>query len=312
MLPGDVCAAILPIGATGFIGRQVVRHLLSGGHRSSPGSDVEHGEKGKAMARYQGFAERSSSCHRPVAGGGVWVSMLLLLLSSTVALAQSPLVAELHSVAVSYHHDPSRLDAIREGLEQTLKTDSRVENLVALARVSFIWGDIRAATEDQKLAAYDRGRQAAKRVIELEPRNVEARFWYALNTARWGQTKGVVRSLFLLPTVQEEIQHILKVAPQFTPVYALAGHVFSEVPGLLGGDLQKAEAMFRKGLEQDPQFTAMRVGLGKTLLKLGRVAEAQQELQAVLDETAPSNPADWQLRDTREARELLESMQGKS
>jgi tetratricopeptide (TPR) repeat protein len=264
------------------------------------------------MGRCRGFARRFSSSHRPVAGGCVWLLILVVLLSPTAALPQSPLVTELHTVAVSYHHDPTRLDAIREGLEQTLKTDSRVDNLVALARVSFIWGDIRATTEAQKLAAYDRGRQVAKHAIELEPRNVEARFWYALNTARWGQTKGVVRSLFLLPTVQEEIQIILKVAPQFTPVYALAGHVLYEVPGLLGGDLQKAEAMFRKGLEQDPRFTAMRVGLGKTLLKLGRVAEAQRELQAVLDETAPTNPADWQLRDMREARELLDSLKGKS
>jgi tetratricopeptide (TPR) repeat protein len=264
------------------------------------------------MARYLMFARCASSGNQSVVTGRLWVPIFVVLLSFTAALPQSPLVTELRTVAVSYHHDPTRLDAIRDGLEQTLKTDSRVENLVALARVSFIWGDIRATTEDQKLAAYDRGRQVAKRVIELEPRNVEARFWYALNTARWGQTKGVVRSLFLLPTVQEEIHLILKVAPQFTPVYALAGHVFYEVPALLGGDLQKAEEMFRKGLEQDPQFTAMRVGLGKTLLKLGRVAEAQRELQAVLDEKAPSNPADWQLRDTREARELLESMQGKS
>lgn len=239
------------------------------------------------------------------------MSVLFLLLVSATALGQSSLVAELQVVAVSYHHDPTRLDAIREGLEQTVNADTRVEHLVALARVSFIWGDIRAMTDDQKLAAYDRGRQVAKRVIELEPRHVEARFWYALNTARWGQTKGVLRSLFLLPTVQEEIQIILRMAPQFTPVYALAGHVLYEVPGLFGGDLQRAEEMFRKGLEQDPRFTAMRVGLGKTFLKLGRVAEAQRELQAVLDETAPSNPADWQLRDTREARALLDSLQGK-
>jgi predicted Zn-dependent protease len=238
--------------------------------------------------------------------------MLILLLSCMMAQAQSPLVTELQTVATSNHNDPSRLDAIRSGLEQMIKTDSRVENLVALARVNFIWGDIRATTEDQKLDAYDRGRQVAKRVIELESRHVEARFWYALNTARWGQTKGVVRSLFLLPTVQEEIQVILKLDPKFTPIYALAGHVFYEVPELLGGDLKKAEEMFRKGLEQDPQFTAMRVGLGKTLAKLGRVTEAQHELQAVLDEKAPSNPADWRLRDMREARELLESLRGKS
>jgi hypothetical protein len=156
-----------------------------GCRRSSPGGDVEHGEKGHDMARYQSLAQRSSSRHRPAVGGPVWLSILLLLLSPAAALAQSPLVAELQTVAVSYHRDPTRLDAIREGLEQALKTDSRVENLVALARVSFIWGDIRASTEAQKLAAYDRGRQVAKRVIELEPRNVEARFWYALNTARW-------------------------------------------------------------------------------------------------------------------------------
>jgi predicted Zn-dependent protease len=238
--------------------------------------------------------------------------MLVVLLSAAVATAQSLLAEELQAVATSYHHDPTRLDAIRHGLEQTITTDSRVANLVALARVSFIWGDIRATTNDQKLAAYDRGRQVAKRIIELEPQHVEARFWYALNTARWGQTKGVMRSLFLLPAVQEEIRIILKLDPTFTPVYALAGHVLSEVPGLLGGDLKKAEEMFRKGLEQDPQFTAMRVGLGKTLLKLGRIGEARQELQAVLDEKAPSNPADWQLRDRREARELLQSAQGES
>jgi len=247
-----------------------------------------------------------------LSGMSLCLAVFVVLLSSAGATAQSPLVDELQTVATSYHHDPARLDAIRHGLDQTIKTDSRVEHLIALARVSFIWGDIRATTDDQKVDAYDRGRQVAKRVIELEPKNVEARFWYALNTARWGQTKGVVRSLVLLPMVQEEIQVILQLDPMFTPVYALAGHVLYEVPGLLGGDLKKAEAMFRKGLEQDPQFTAMRVGLAKTLLKLGRVAEARQELQAVLNEKAPSNPADWQLRDLQEARTLLKSAQGES
>jgi hypothetical protein len=122
----------------------------------------------------------------------------------------------------------------------------------------------------------------------------------------------VVRSLFLLPSVLQEIQTILQLDPKFTPVYALAGHVFYEVPGLLGGDLKKAEAMFRKGLEQDPQLTAMRVGLGKALIKLGRVTEAQRELQTVLDEKAPNNPADWAMRDTGETRALLEALKSKS
>jgi tetratricopeptide (TPR) repeat protein len=279
-----VQAAVLVTGATGFIDRAVVRRLL--------------------------FSRRS--IHRQFNLTTVCIGMLFLCLTPPAAWAQSSLVAEVETVATAYHQDPAKLDGLRAALEQTLTTDSPLAHLVALARVSFIWGDVRAATREQKLTAYDRGRQVAKRVIELEPRHVEGHFWHALNTGRWGQIKGVVRSLFLLPTIQEEIDIILQLDPKFTPVYALAGNVYYEVPGLLGGDLKKAEEMFRTGLAQDPHFTAMRVGLGKTLIKLGRHAEAQRELQAVLDATTPSNPADWALRDTKEARESLTSLQDRS
>ncbi len=135
-----------------------------------------------------------------------------------------------------------------------------------------------------------------------------AHFWLATNTARWGQTNGVVRSLFLLPEVQREIRIVRDLDPGFTPVYALAGNVYYEVPALLGGDLAKAEAMFRTGLAQDPRYTVLRVGLGKTLIKRGHREEARRELTAVLEERAPRNPADWKMKDAPEARRLLERL----
>ena len=239
-------------------------------------------------------------------------AVLAALLSATVGWAQSPLVAELREVEKRYHQDPSRLDRIRAGLEAALRTDAHVQNHVALGQVCFIWGDIRARTTDEKLAAYDRGREAAKRAMEVEPRNLWAHFWFATNTARWGQTKGIVRSLFLLPTVQGEIQLMLDLDPRFAPAYSLAGHVAYEVPALLGGSLDRAEEMFRKGLALAPTFTGMRVGLGKTLVRKGRLAEARRELRAVLDERAPENPADWTLKDAKEAQALLDSIRGQS
>ena len=264
------------------------------------------------MALHRHCRAMNVSVHRQFNLSIMCISTLFLLFTLLSAWAQSPLVAEVETLARHYHQDPAQLDRLRAALEQTITTDAHIAHLVALARVSFIWGDVRAVTRDQKLDAYDRGRQVARRVIELAPRHVEGRFWYALNTGRWGQMKGIVRSLFLLPIVQEEIDIILQLDPQFTPVYVLAGHVYYEVPELLGGDLKKAEEMFRTGLAQDPHFTAMRVGLARTLIKLGRYDEARRELQAVLDETAPSNPADWALRDTKEAREFLQSLQDKS
>ena len=129
----------------------------------------------------------------------------------------------------------------------------------------------------------------------------------------WGQTEGLLRSLCLRPIVLEKIRTILELDPtMFTAVYALAGNVSYEVPGIFGGDYDRAESMFRKGLDQDPRLTGMRVGLGKTLIKKRRLAEARRELLTVLMEQAPTSPADWRRKDEPEARTLLDSLRGTS
>jgi len=236
------------------------------------------------------------------------VPLALLLALVAPARAQSPLVAELEVVATRYHENPRRLDALRDGLERAARTDPHPDILIAFARVCFIWGDVRATTTGQKLDAYDRGRRAAERAIEAAPRNARAHLWFGINSGRWGQTKGVVRSLFLLPTVQEAIRAALELDPTLAAAYALAGNVYYEVPGLLGGDLDESERLFRKGLELNPRFTGMRVGLAKTLIRKKRFAEARQQLRAVLGEPSPTNPADWTLKDTPDARALLEAI----
>lgn len=240
------------------------------------------------------------------------LAVALVLAIGSPALAQSPLVAELERVATRYHEDRRSLNAVRDALARAVARDPHVDTLIALARACFLAGDVRGTTTEEKLAAYAQGREAAKRAVEAAPRTAAAHFWYATNTARWGQTTGVLRSLFLLPDVQRSIDTVLQLDPTFTAVYSLAGNVYYEVPGLLGGDLARAEAMFRKGLEQDPKFTGMRVGLAKTLIKRGRTPEARRELETVLGETSPSNPADWAVKDAPEARRLIESLKNTS
>jgi tetratricopeptide (TPR) repeat protein len=240
------------------------------------------------------------------------LAALLIALTMGFAHAQSPLIGELDAAASHYHQDPAQLDRLRAGLERAVATDPHPANWIGLARISFLWGDIRATTREQKLEAYGRGRLAGQRAIELAPRDATAHFWYATNSARWGQTNGVIRSLFLLPTVREHLATALELDPTLTGAYVVAGYVYYEVPGLFGGDLEKAQESFRTALQQVPTFTTARVGLARTLAKKGKIAEARREAQAVLDEKTPSNPADWALKDTRDARQLLEALQGKS
>ena len=240
------------------------------------------------------------------------LAALLVILSVSAADAQSPLAGQMRSWATRYHLDLPGVDRMRAQLAEAVRADPHVDNLVALAEVCFIWGDVRARTTEERLAAYDEGREAARRAVEAAPRSVAAHFWLGTNTGRWGQTRGVTRALFLLPSVKREIDTVLALDPRFAPVYSLAGYVYAEVPELLGGDLERSERMFRAGLDLAPRFTGMRVGLAKTLVKRGRVAEARAELEAVLAEDAPANLADWTVKDSVQARELLAALRGRS
>ncbi len=51
--------------------------------------------------------------------------------------------------------------------------------------------------------------------------------------------------------------------------------------------------------------------LGLALAQQGTDPEARRKFRAVLDERAPTNPADWMFKDSREARTLLEAIESK-
>jgi tetratricopeptide (TPR) repeat protein len=239
-----------------------------------------------------------------------WLLLAAVLGVALAAEAQTPVEAA-RALVQRYHEDATTVDRARALLETALAQDSRVETMIMLSYVHFLWSDTRATTPEAKLEGYERGRRVGERAVELAPRSAEAHLWYAINTARWGQTKGVMRSLFLLPTIQREIETILALDPLSVRAHALAGNVAMEVPRLAGGDRARAETHFKRGLEIDPRFTVLRVDLARLYIGDGRYADARQELRRVLEERAPRIVADWTVKDVPRARALLESIRDK-
>lgn len=80
-------------------------------------------------------------------------AIILGLWTADGAWAQSPLAAEVRVLAARYHEDPAR-------------SDPHVDNLLALAQITFLYGDVRAKTPEEKIEAYEQGRQAAKRAAD--------------------------------------------------------------------------------------------------------------------------------------------------
>src|SRR5438874_8196527 len=218
--------------------------------------------------------------------------LAVALAAAASAWAQSPVEAA-RALVARYHEDPAALDRARDLLDAALATDRKVDTMVMLSYVQCLVGDVRATTAEEKLAAYDRGREIGRRAVELAPKSHDAHLWYAINTARWGETKGVLRSLFLLPTIREELDTLLALDPRSVRAHILAGNVLLEVPGFAGGDRAKAEEHFKKALAIDPRFTNARVDLARVYIADALYADALRELFLVFYENSPSDVAEF-------------------
>jgi Tfp pilus assembly protein PilF len=74
---------------------------------------------------------------------------------------------------------------------------------------------------------------------------------------------------------------------------------------MLGGDRSRAETHFRRALEADPRRTGPRVELARLYITQRRYAEAERELERVVEEPAPSDLPFWTLSDLPRARAML-------
>ena len=241
--------------------------------------------------------------------------LAVLLAGSAVAVTPparaSGSLLEAWNNITSFNEDLARIDRARDALESEVARTPSLDALLLLAWAHLLWADYRAPDVNAKLASYERGRDVAKRAIEMAPRSPEAHLWYAANLGRWAVTKGKLQAAFLLSTLRQEIQTVLELDPDNVPGLAVAGSFYLETPSLFGGDVPRAEGYLRKALALDPHFTRARVELARCLIAQGRYDEARQELKTVLDERQPSYIADWVMKHRPTAERLMAEIRAK-
>lgn len=228
----------------------------------------------------------------------------LLLAAATLAAAQDP-VGDARALLASWHEDRVRIDRARTLLESAAAANPAPETLVELARAWFLTGDVRARSEAEKLAAYEKGREAARRAVAAAPGNDMAHLWLALNTGRYAETRGFSTGLKMLPSIREASDAALRLNPKNVDALILAGGILANVPRLMGGDRVKAEAHFKRALELDPHKTSARVELADLYMDARRWADARQQLQSIVNETAPTDVPRWTVTELPQARRLL-------
>jgi tetratricopeptide (TPR) repeat protein len=241
--------------------------------------------------------------------------VVIALLGATVAAAPAETPVETaRAMLKQYQEDPSRIDRARDLLEAAVAkgAGNDVPTLLTLARAWFLYAEQRAKTEPEKIAAYERARDVAKRATELAPKDPDAHLWYAITLGSWSQAKGLLHSAIALRNLRKEVEVVLQLDPNNIEAHVMAGSIDRELPVLLGGDRRVAEEHFKTAQRLDPRLTGVRVELAKLYINMGRYAEARRQLQSVLDEKAPTDRPRWTLKEVPQARQMLESIRDKN
>ena len=240
-------------------------------------------------------------------------ALALVLTAPAAARAQTPAEAA-RAMLRQYQDDPTRIDRARDLLEAAVAKGAGddVPTLVALARAWFLYGEERAKTHETKIAAYERARDVARRATELAPKDPDAHLWHAITLGTWSHAKGLLRSALALRDLRKEVDTVLRLDPKNIDAHIMAGSIARELPVVLGGDRKDAEEHFKTARRLDPRLTGARIELAQLYVNMGRYQEARQELQAVLDERAPTDRARWTLKELPRARQMLEAIRDKN
>jgi tetratricopeptide (TPR) repeat protein len=240
-----------------------------------------------------------------------WICSLLAVTAFVCGQNSDSLVDHAIKLYETRHYNSSNLSKSHDILQQIIENDS--ENLRALyefSKVCYLLGD-RAATKEEKLEYYELGKTYGKKAIKVDGGSEWAHFWYMVNVGRIGQTKGVLNSLVLVPEVKKEIQKVLKINPEHTGALDAEAMLYYELPGLLGGNLNKSVESLSKGIALDSNYTLLYVDMGRAYIKKKEYDKARWFLKKAVEIEKPTYEADHVLDDKPEALQLLEEIEGK-
>ena len=159
----------------------------------------------------------------------------------------------------------------------------------------------------EKLAAYEEAKKALERSIELTPSEPEAHFFLGITLGRIGQTRGILRSLFLVGPIKREMKRTLELDPHHGGAHHVLGEMLRQIPGFAGGSKKGAVQELETSVELDPKRTTHYTALAQAYLDVGDKPKARQALERMFEIKDPADPGEFD-DDVADARRMLQRL----
>ena len=214
----------------------------------------------------------------------VFLSLIIFCFSLS-AFGQTP--DELIKQADDLYADMQDMDTAKEALalyrKALLAAENKYEAYWKVSRMLYFVG---AHTEDKKTkqSTFSQGVYHAEKAVALEPEKPDAYYWRGVCNGKYGETRGVLKSLSLVKPIKADMNKVIELDRNYEDGGAdrVLGRVFFKVPGFAGGSKDKSLEHLQKSKELGPEDALTRVYLAETLLDMKKVDEAKAELDYVL------------------------------
>lgn len=217
----------------------------------------------------------------------VKISFFALIIFCFALSAFGQSADDLIKQADGLYADMQDMDTAKEALalyrKALLEADNKYEAYWKVARMLYYVG---AHTEDKKTkkSTFSQGVYHAEKAVALEAEKPDAYYWRGVNNGKYGETRGVLKSLSLVKPIKADMNKVIELDRNYEDGGAdrVLGRVFFKVPGFAGGSKDKSLEHLQKSKEIGPDDALTRVYLAETLLGMKNVDEAKAELDYVL------------------------------
>ncbi len=226
--------------------------------------------------------------------------VVLATIAGRAAPAQEPTLVDMAKAAYDGRADIGKAKAAVELFAQAAKADPKsYEARWRGAAAAYYYGTypLEDAPDKQKMAIFQGGIDLAKEAVALDAKGVEAHFWLGVLYAVYGEAKGIMKSLALVPDVKREMQACIDLDPAvegWGPDRVL-GRMYFKLPWFKGGDNEKSIECLERSVKGAPTNALTRYYLAATYKSEGQKPKARELCESILTMTpdprwAPEHP----------------------
>ena len=118
---------------------------------------------------------------------------------------------------------------------------------------------------------FSRGLELARRAVSLDDRSADAHFSVFCNQGEAMRLDGEsIRDVIGLRSLLRELDRTIELAPNHAGALSAKGTFLVRLPRVLGGDVDRGEAMLHRVIHLDPTAISARIGLARVCEYRGR------------------------------------------